>query len=167
MFEDNTPQAITNFSSETNLPLTIALLVDTSGSIRDKLRFEQEAAIEFFYSTLRPDTDKASLITFDSGVSCFRTSQDSPEVLADSVRKIRAGGGTALYDAIYLAVSEKLGGEQGRRVLIVISDGDDNSSRVSMTETMEVAQKNDVAVYAISTTPRLGSPGTRIEVTRF
>ena len=91
------------------------------------------------------------LIAFDSGVDLLQDFTDNPEELAEAVRKIRAGGGTSLYDAISLAVTEKVAGEQGRKVLIVISDGDDNASRVSLTETMEVAQKNNVAIYTIST----------------
>src|SRR5437667_1490880 len=151
VFEDEKAQNITNFSGETDLPLTIALLVDTSGSIRDKLKFEQEAAIEFFYSTLQRTKDKALIISFDSGVDLLQDFTDDPEKLADAVRKIRAGGGTSLYDAIYLAVTQKLSGQQGRRIVILITDGDDNSSRVSLTETLEAAQKNDVTIYAIST----------------
>jgi VWFA-related protein len=151
IFEDQRQQVITTFTSETDLPLTIALLVDTSGSIRDKLRFEQEAAIEFFHSTLRTGKDKALVISFDSGVDLVQDFTDDANKLSDAVRKIRAGGGTSLYDALYLAVNQKLAKEDGRRVLILISDGADNSSRVSMTETMEIAQKHNVAVYGIST----------------
>jgi VWFA-related protein len=151
VFEDERPQEITNFSKETNLPLTIALLIDTSGSIRDKLRFEQEAAIEFFYSTLRRGTDKGMVITFDSGIDLLQDYTDDPEKLAAAVKKIRAGGGTSLYDAVYLAAKEKLAGQQGRRVIILISDGDDNSSRISMTEALEIAQRNDVSIHSIST----------------
>jgi Ca-activated chloride channel family protein len=151
VFEDERVQSITNFSSESNLPLTIALLVDTSGSIRDKLKFEEEAAIEFFYSTLQRGKDKALLISFDSGVDLLQDFTDDPEKLANEIRKIRAGGGTSLYDAIYLAVNKKLAGQEGRRVIILITDGDDNSSRVSLTETLEAAQKNFVTIYAIST----------------
>src|SRR5438876_6343054 len=151
VFEDEKTQSITNFSSETDLPLTIALLVDTSGSIRDKLRFEQEAAIEFFYSRLRRGKDKALVISFDSGVDLLQDFTDDPEKLSDAVRKIRAGGGTSLYDAIYLAVNEKLANQPGRLVIILISDGDDNSSRISLTETLELAQRRNVAIYSIST----------------
>jgi Ca-activated chloride channel homolog len=153
IYEDDKPQVVTNFSSETNLPLTIALVVDTSGSIRDKLRLEQEAAIEFLYSTLHRGKDKALVISFDSGVELLQDFTDDPEILSNAIRKIRAGGGTSLYDAIYLAINEKLAksGESGRRVLILISDGDDNSSRYSMTETLEIAQRNNVTIYAIST----------------
>jgi VWFA-related protein len=155
--EDNKPQVISNFSRETGLPLTVALLVDTSGSIRDKLRFEQEAAIEFFHSTLRRGTDKALVITFDSGVDLLQDYTDDSEVLATAVKKMRAGGGTALYDAMFLAATQKLAGQNGRRVLILISDGDDNSSRVSLTETLEAAQRNDVSIYTISTNGTTGS----------
>jgi VWFA-related protein len=151
VFEDNRPQVVTNFSSETDLPLTIALLVDVSGSIREKLRFEQEAAIEFFYSTLQRGKDKALVIAFDSAPEVLQEFTDNPETLANAVRKLRAGGGTALYDAIYLAVDRKLAGQTGRKILILISDGDDNSSRLSQTETLEVAQQNNVTIYSIST----------------
>ena len=151
VFEDEKSQTITNFSSETNLPLTIALLVDTSGSIRDKLRFEEEAAIEFFYSTLQRGKDKACVISFDSGVDLLQDFTDDPEKLANKIRTIRAGGGTSLYDSIYLAVTKQLAGQNGRLIVILITDGDDNSSRVSLTETLEAAQKNLVTIYAIST----------------
>jgi VWFA-related protein len=151
VFEDDRAQTINFFSSESNLPLTIALLIDTSGSIRDKLKFEEEAAIEFFYSTLQRGKDRALVISFDSGVDLLQDFTDDAEKLADKIRKIRAGGGTAMYDAVYLAINQKLAGQEGRRVVILISDGDDNSSRVSLTETLESAQRNDVTIYGIST----------------
>jgi Ca-activated chloride channel family protein len=149
--EDGRAQPITNFSAEADLPLTIALLIDTSGSVRDRLRFEQEAAIEFFYSTLQRGKDRALVIRFDSGAEVVQDYTDNPSTLADSIRKMRAGGATALYDAVSLAVTEKLARQSGRRVIVLISDGDDNSSRLSMTEAMETAQRNDVAIFAIST----------------
>ena len=152
VYEDGELQTIANFDSETNLPLTIALLVDTSGSVRDKLRFEQEAAIEFFYSTIERRRDQGMLVAFDSGVDVIQDFTDNPELLSEGVRKIRAGGGTSLYDAIYLSISEKIVHQpEGRRVLIIISDGDDNASRVSLTETLEMAQKNNVSIHTIST----------------
>jgi Ca-activated chloride channel family protein len=152
VYEDDKPQAITSFRSETDLPLTITLLVDTSGSIRDKLKFEQEAAIEFFYSTLKRGKDKAAVIGFDSGVDLLQDFTDDPEVLAKAVNGIRIGGGTALFDAVFLATTEKLA-KQGdaRRVVILIGDGDDNSSRASITEALETTQKHEVVLYAIST----------------
>jgi VWFA-related protein len=157
VFEDNRPQTITNFSKETNLPITVVLLIDTSGSIRDQLRFEQEAAIEFFHSTLRRGADTGVVISFDSGTDLLQDYTDDPEVLASAVRRIRAGGGTSLYDALYLAASEKLAAQQGRRVIILISDGDDNSSRISMARALEETQRNDVVIYAISTNASSGS----------
>src|SRR2546430_7600162 len=96
VFEDERPQTITNFSSETDLPLTIALLVDTSGSIRDKLQFEQRAATEFFYSTLQRGKDKAMIISFDSGVDLIQDFTDDPEKLATAVHKLRSGSGDFL-----------------------------------------------------------------------
>jgi len=159
VYEDEKPQAITNFSTETNLPLSIALLVDTSGSIRDKLILEQEAAIDFFYNTIKRSKDRAAVISFDSGADLLQGFSDDAETLANAIRKIRAGGGTSLYDAVYLAISGSPGVFTGlakeptdrRRVLILISDGDDNSSRMSLTETLELAQRNNVIVYCIST----------------
>jgi len=153
IYEDDKVQGITNFSTETNLPLSIALLVDTSGSIRDKLTLEQEAAIDFFYNNLHRGKDKGMVISFDSGVDVQQEFTDDSELLANSIRKIRAGGGTSLYDAVYLAINERLAKEPDdrRKVIILISDGDDNSSRVSLTETLEVAQRHNVIVYCIST----------------
>jgi VWFA-related protein len=152
VFEDGSPQEIRGFVAQTDLPLRVAIVIDVSGSIIEKLRFEQEAAIEFFYSTIDPDRDRGMLVTFDSAVEVLQEFTNRPEVLAESVSRIRAGGGTALYDAIYLAVSQRMVRESGgRRVLIVISDGADNASRVSLTETLELAQRSDVVIYAIST----------------
>ena len=153
VYEDDKLQSISNFSTETNLPLSISLLVDTSGSIRDKLSFEQEAAIDFFYNTIKKGKDRGMVISFDSAVSIEQEFSDDPEVLSKAIRKIKAGGGTSLYDAVFLAINERLAKESDdrRRVMILISDGDDNSSRVSLTETLEVAQRNNITVYCIST----------------
>jgi VWFA-related protein len=151
VYEDGKPQSITNFSADSNLPLTIALLIDTSGSVRDRLRFEQEAAIEFFYSTLVRGKDRALVIGFDSGIDLNQDYTDDPEKLSKSIRTMRAGGGTSLYDAVYVASKEKLARQPGRRIMVVISDGDDNSSRMSMTEVLENVQRNDVVIYTIST----------------
>src|SRR5262245_8987156 len=105
VFEDEKPQEVTFFSTETNLPLSIVLLVDTSGSIRDKLVLEQEAAIDFFYNNLKRGKDRAAVISFDSGVDLLQGFTDDTETLSNAVRKIRAGGGTSLYDAVYLAIN--------------------------------------------------------------
>ena len=161
VYEDGKPQSITNFSADSNLPLTIALLVDTSGSVRDRLRFEQEAAIEFFYSTLRRGKDRALVITFDSGVDLVQDYTDDPEKLAASIRAMRAGGGTSLYDAVHLAASDKLAGQDGRRIMVLITDGDDNSSHVSMAQALQSVQRNDSVIYTISTNSIAGDRNSR------
>jgi VWFA-related protein len=157
VLEDGVGQEIRFFEAQTHLPLTVALVIDESGSISDKLRFEQEAAIDFFFSTIEPGRDRGMLLAFDSGVDILQEFTDSPGDLAAAVENIRAGGGTALYDAVYLAIEEIRQQPYGRRVLIVIGDGEDNASRISRTETVEAARRNDVAIYAIST--RAGGDG--------
>ena len=151
LYEDNKTQTITNFSRETDLPLTIALVVDTSTSIRDRFKFEQEAAIDFLYRTLRPKKDRAFLITFDSAIELVQDYTDNPEILSRAIRQIRPGGGTKMLDAIYLTCQEKLKSETGRKILILISDGDDNLSLETLVSVLEIAQKSDVTIFAIST----------------
>ena len=112
---------------------------------------EQEAAIEFFYSTLIRGKDRALVITFDSGIDLIQDYTDDPEKLAKSIGNVRAGGGTSLYDAVNLAASEKLAGQSGRRIMVIITDGDDNSSHLSMSAVLESVQRNDVVIYTIST----------------
>jgi Ca-activated chloride channel homolog len=151
LYEDNKPQAITNFSRETDLPLTIALLIDTSTSIRERFKFEQQAAIDFLAKTLRPGRDKALLITFDSAIELVQDFTDDPERISRAIRQVRPGGGTKMLDAVYLACQEKLKAEAGRKVLILISDGDDNLSLETLGSTLEMAQRADVSLYTIST----------------
>ena len=151
LFEDNRPQTITNFSRETDLPLTVALLIDTSTSIRDKFKFEQEAATDFLVHTLRPGKDKALLITFDSAIELVQDFTDDTELLRKALHQIRPGGGTKLLDSIFLACQEKMKAESGRKIMILISDGDDNLSLETLNSTLEMAQKSDVSIYTIST----------------
>lgn len=154
VYEDEKPQNILIFRSETDLPLKIALLVDASASITGKLKFEQEAAIEFLQSILRKGRDEALLVTFDSGVELVQDFTDDIDLLSKGIHKIRAGGGTALYDAIYRTCQEKLLTQKGnyRKVIIVITDGDDNQSKVqSLNEVIEMAQRAEASVYTIST----------------
>ena len=153
IFEDDKPQAITNFSSESNLPLSIALLIDTSSSTRIRLKAEQEAAIDFFYAVMQRSKDRGMVISYDSGVDVRQDFTDNPEKLADALRKVKPGGGTSLVDAVYLAITEKLAKEveDRRRVLIIIGDGEDNSSERTMEDAVDVAQKHNVTIYTIST----------------
>lgn len=149
------PESIRSFSSETNLPLRVGLLVDSSNSIRDRFRFEQQAAIEFLNQIVHPSRDEAFVLGFDTTPEITQDFTGSAEKLANGVRMLRPGGGTAMYDAIYGACRDKLekkNAEGGvRRAIILLSDGEDNQSRVTRDDAIEEAQRADVVVYAIST----------------
>ena len=151
VFEDGNPQNISNFSKDDDLPLNIGLLIDTSGSVRDKLRFEREAAAKFFYSTLRRKQDKAFVMSFDTSPMLLQDYTDNPGTLQHAVERMIAGGATSLYDAVSLAAVHKLAGENGRHVLIVLSDGFDNASHIDLAAALETVQKNDIVIYTIST----------------
>jgi Ca-activated chloride channel homolog len=151
IFEDNKVQSITNFSRETDLPLTVALLIDTSGSVGNKLVFEQRAAIEFLKSVLRRGKDKAVLISFDTRIYLLQDFTDDTAILGRAAEKIRAGGSTAMYDAIALAATDKLANQPGRHIEILISDGNDTFSRKSIDEALRSADQSDTSIYCIGT----------------
>ena len=155
VYDNKKRQEIIDFAQETDLPLRIALLIDTSNSIRDRFQFEQAAAIEFLQSVLRPNRDRAFLLAFDTNVEVVQDFTDDIEKLRTGIESLRAGGGTAFYDAIYHAVRDKLmkAEPEGsvRRTIVVLSDGEDNQSRVTREETLEIAQKAEVTIYAIGT----------------
>ncbi|MBM3747165.1 MAG: VWA domain-containing protein [Acidobacteria bacterium] len=155
VLENRKPQGILEFTAESDLPLRMAILVDTSNSIRDRFRFIQEAAVEFINSVLRPRQDKAAVVSFDTTAEVVSDLADNHDHLAKLIRDLRPGGGTSLYDAVFFACRDKLGQEQPRhkfrRAMIIISDGDDNQSRYSRDQALEMAQKNDVVIYTIST----------------
>jgi Ca-activated chloride channel family protein len=155
VIENKKPQTIQQFTAESDLPLRLAVLVDTSNSIREQFRFEQQAAIRFIQSVVRPREDRLMLVSFDSAAEMVSDLTDDLKKLEEGVKSMRPGGGTALYDAIYFACKEKLMMDQPRdkfrRAMIVISDGEDTESRVSRDQALEMAQKADVVVYAIST----------------
>lgn len=150
--EDGVPQEITYFSLETDenaQPLNIVLLVDTSGSVKDKLFFEQQAAAIFLEETLRKDKDLAAVVQFDSEINLAQDFTYDIDLLENSIESIRAGGATKLYDAIFVSVDELLKHEVGRRVLVILSDGDDTQSIVTDDEAIKVSQDNDVMIFGI------------------
>lgn len=151
VLEDGEEQRITNFSKQTNLPLTIALCVDTSSSVKLKLKFEKEAALDFLFTIMRP-TDRALLAEFDTGVTLLHDFTSNPNDLAEEIKSLRAGGGTSLYDAIYLIAEQKMLYETGRRTLVVLSDGSDLTSTHTFEDALRMAQKAEAAIYALSTT---------------
>ncbi len=165
--ENKRSQTIQEFTAESDLPLRIAILIDTSNSIRDRFRFEQQAAVDFINSVIRPRQDKAMIVSFDSAAELVSDLIDDPEKLASAVRSLRPGGGTALYDALYFACRDKLQQDQPRhkfrRAIIIVSDGDDNQSRVSREQALEMAQKADAVIYCISTNiSRIDTDGDKI-----
>jgi VWFA-related protein len=135
------------------------MVLDTSNSIRERLKFEQDAAIDFIFNAIRRGRDQAFLMTFDDGPQIIKEFTGDSGELRDTILKQRAGGGTALYDAIYTASEQLLNksplpqetNPDVRRVLVVISDGDDNSSNRSRGAAVEAAQRAGVIIYAIST----------------
>jgi VWFA-related protein len=150
--EDRKPQTIDYFNDWTkgsDIPLTVALLIDTSGSVKSKLDYEKRTAAEFFRNILRKNKDLALIIQFDSDVNLVQDFTQDPDRLTAALDSIRAGNSTALYDAIYLAVEEKLKQETGRKVIIIITDGTDTSSKIKEKEAIEVAQRNDTLIYGI------------------
>lgn len=152
ILEDGVKQKVQFFSNETGedaQPMTVVLLMDTSGSVKDKLAFEQEAANEFLRQTLRKNRDLAAIVQFDSAVSLIQDFTYDYAVLENAIRSIRAGGSTKLYDAIWVSVNELLRHEVGRRMLVILSDGADTQSMTRDNEALKVAQEQDVVIYGI------------------
>ena len=168
LIEEKRPQEILSFSRETDLPLRIGLLIDTSNSIRDRFAFEQRAAADFLGVLLRPSKDKAFLGSFDSMAELVLDFTDDLDQLVGAIDALRPGGGTSLYDAIYYGARDRLLDEaplttNTRRALVVLSDGEDNSSRHTRQQALELAQRAEVIVYTISTNIRgLQMPGDKI-----
>ncbi len=155
LVEAKRPQSIQEFSAETDLPLRLGILIDTSNSVRDRFKFEQQAATEFVQSVMTASRDKAMLVSFDSSAEMVSDLVDQPNQIIKGINALRPGGGTALYDAIFYACRDKLALDQPkykfRRAIIVVTDGDDNFSHYTRDQALEMAQKAEVAIYAIST----------------
>jgi Ca-activated chloride channel family protein len=149
------PKQVIYFESETDLPLRVGLLIDASNSIRDRFLFEQQAAVEFLQQIIRTKTDKAFVMAFDDDYHLEQNFTNDMDLLSKGIKGIRPGGGTALWDAVYVACRDNLMKERTegtvRRAIIIVSDGEDNSSRVLRQEAIEMAQRAGVIVYAIST----------------
>jgi VWFA-related protein len=168
--QDGHPQTITYFAQESNLPLTLGLLVDTSMSQRRVLDQERTASHAFLDHVLREDKDKAFVIHFDHEVELLQDLTSSRQKLEASLDELgepefaqtggsgssggrggygRGGGGTLLYDAVYLASNELMKKQQGRKALIILSDGVDHGSKESLQNSIETAQRADTLVYSI------------------
>jgi Ca-activated chloride channel homolog len=174
VFDNGVQQEIASFSQPSDLPLRIGVVLDTSNSIRNRLKFEQDAAIDFLFNILRRDKDQAFLMTFDEGPQIIRDFTGDGGELRDAILKQRAGGGTALYDAVYAGSQQLLSksppprgpNPDVRRVLVVISDGDDNSSDRSRGAAIDMAQRAGVIIYTISTSTQWLEVGEGTDLSR-
>ena len=167
VIESKKPQSIQEFTAESDLPLRIGILVDTSSSIRDRFRFEQEAAAQFLNSVVHAGIDKAMVISFDTSAELVADLIDDTTQLDGAIHSLRPGGGTSLYDAIFFACRDKLQQDQPkhkfRRAVVIVSDGEDNQSRYTRDQALEMAQKADAVIYAISTNiSRIDTDGDKV-----
>ncbi len=155
ILDDHKPvQSIINFRRETDLPIQMGLLLDMSASVRGRFDFEKQAATGFLQHVVRHGYDKAFVVGFNKSSHLTQDFTDNVELLSAGVRELNGGGGTALYDAIYKACKEKLyerSDHPVRKAIIVLSDGEDNQSEVTRAQAIEMAQRSEVLIYAIST----------------
>lgn len=154
IYEDGKVQEIEQFAQETDQPLRIGLLMDTSASVKMRLEFEKEAAINFMRSVMRYG-DEAMLVEFDKGVTMLHDFTDRPTEIVKNIEELRAGGGTALLDAVFQVSQEKMSEKKLRQTMILLSDGDDLHSKHSLAEAVNMAQLAETSIYAIGSN-RLG-----------
>jgi Ca-activated chloride channel homolog len=154
--DQKAPERVYSFTQQTNLPLRMGLLIDTSTSIRSRFKFEQQAATEFLLQILRPLHDKAFVMGFDVTPDYKQDWTDNIDHLSTGIAALRPGGGTALFDAVYSACRDKMldasrGQEPVRKAMVLISDGDDNQSHAYLDDAIKECQRAETSVYAIST----------------
>jgi VWFA-related protein len=163
--EDSKPQTIKYFSKETDIPLTMGLLIDVSGSQASMIEPERQAGSQFFSSVLKKK-DVAFLISFGADSDLLQDITGTPQLLQKGLGRLKPNfgysgptsgpvptmshqAGTVLYDAVYLAAHDVLATESGRKAIILITDGEDEGSKLSMKEAIEAAQKSDAIIYSI------------------
>jgi Ca-activated chloride channel family protein len=164
--EDRVPQQIDSFTSEenNNLPLYVGVLMDTSPSTAGKLKFEQESAMNFIQTVVKPRKDRVLFATFDDQVTLRQDFTDRLELLDRAVFAIKkTGEKTALYDAIWQFCDEKMRSAQGRRALVIITDGVDTYSRANINDAIDIAQRTETTLFAISTKAGLSSAVPGVE----
>ena len=153
VLEDGQPQDVTFFTDEANNPpVYVGVLMDTSPSTAGKMKFSKEAAKNFIYTVTRLRKDKAAFMTFDNAVTLRQDFTDKLDLLDKAVDKVKdTGSQTALYDAIWQFADEKLRGVPGRRVIVLITDGDDTFSRAEIKDAIDIAQRTETTIFGIST----------------
>lgn len=154
--DQRAPEQVYSFTRQTNLPLRVGILIDTSTSIRRRFQFEQQAAIAFLQQTVKPQIDKAFIEGFDVTPDYKQNWTNNVDLLTQGIDALRPGGGTALYDAVYSACRDKLldvarGREPVRKAMILVSDGDDNQSHAYLDDAIKECQRAETIVYTIST----------------
>jgi VWFA-related protein len=174
--EDNTDQTITAFSRESNLPITLGLLIDTSGSEQGTLGAEQQAAIRFLDRVLRKG-DLAMVISFDSDADLLSGFTDDRVMLERAIQRARIAGGsvqgplggdppgTVFYDAVYLACQDRLAQEAGRKALVILTDAQDNGSRLRVQDAIEAAQRTDTVVHILLVSDGIANEGVAKKLT--
>jgi VWFA-related protein len=157
------PAKVNSFHQQINLPLRVGIVIDASTSIRSRFQFEQQSATEFLLQILKAKSDRAFVMGFDVTPRVMQDWTNNIDGLETGINRLRPGGGTALFDAVYTACRDKLldearGKEPVRKAIVLISDGDDNQSRVFQDEAIKECQRAETIVYAISTnwTPSRG-----------
>jgi VWFA-related protein len=149
------PERVISFTQQANLPLRIGILLDTSNSIRSRFQFEQQAATEFLLQVLRPKQDAAFVLGFDVRQDLAQDYTNSIDKLSTAIEKLRPGGGTAFFDAIYTTCRDQMltvkSNDTIRKAIIVVSDGEDNYSRTYEQEAIKECQRAETIVYTIST----------------
>lgn len=152
IYEDKAKQEdIVSFRAETNLPLDVALLMDTSNSVKPKLKFQRDAAISFLQTVLRPRVDRALFLSFNSDIELHQDYTNRIDLLSQSIDKVKAYGETRLYDAVYRICEEKMFAEAGRRrAIVLITDGEDTASDHTLEDAISIALRAEVVVFVIS-----------------
>lgn len=154
VYEDKVSQEILNLTAQSDLPLDVAVLMDTSNSVKPKLKFEKDAAVSFLQTMLTARKDRALFATFDSQIELHQDFSNRIDLLTKAIDKVKAQGETKMYDAIYQVCEEKMlaPSQAGkRRAMVVITDGEDTISERGLKEVIEIAQRSETIVYLIST----------------
>jgi len=182
IFEDNHEENIAFFTKEMNLPITLGLLLDTSGSESNMLGSIQDSGARFLHRVLKKG-DEAMIISFDVDVDLLADFTDDRGILDRAINKARinapgggyiagnpgpvpgaGNGGTDLYDAIYLACSDKLNGEVGRKAIVIVTDAEDTGSKVKLEDAIESAQRTDTVIHVLFVADRMNFGGGRPDI---
>jgi VWFA-related protein len=161
--DQKAPAKVTSFHQQINLPLRVGIVIDASTSIRSRFQFEQQSATEFLLEVLKAKSDRAFVMGFDVTPTVTQDWTNNVDGLETGINRLRPGGGTALFDAVYTACRDKMldvsrGQEPVRKAIVLLSDGDDNQSRVRPDEVIKECERAETIIYAISTnwTPSRG-----------